>query len=67
MTGRREWLRARLVQNNDGEFEAIAFSSTNSGMLSSMVWAEGLIELPENCGQVSRGDKVLYLPLQGLQ
>lgn len=67
MTGRREWLRARLVQNEDGEFEALAYTSTSSGMLSSMVWAEGLIELPENCGQVQRGDKVLYLPLRGLQ
>jgi len=66
-TGRREWLRARLMQNDDGEFEAVAFPSTSSGMLSSMVWAEGLIELPENCGQVSKGDQVLYLPLQGLQ
>ncbi|KJE35369.1 molybdopterin biosynthesis protein [Thalassospira sp. HJ] len=67
MTGRREWLRARLVQNDDGEFEAIAFASTSSGMLSSMVWAEGLIEVPEDCGQVSKGDQVLYLPLHGLQ
>lgn len=66
-TGRREWLRARLVQNDDGEPEAIAFPSTSSGMLSSMVWAEGLIELPENCGQVAKGDQVVYLPLQGLQ
>ncbi len=65
--GRREWLRARLVQNADGAFEAIAFSSTSSGMLSSMVWAEGLIELPESCTQVSKGDQVLYLPLSGLQ
>lgn len=66
-TGRREWLRARLVQNDDGEFEAVTFASTSSGMLSSMVWAEGLVELPENCGQVAKGDLVLYLPLQGLQ
>ncbi|MEQ8285066.1 gephyrin-like molybdotransferase Glp [Thalassospira sp.] len=66
-TGRREWLRARLVQNDDGEFEAVAFNSTSSGMLSSMVWAEGLIEIPESCGQVSKGDTVLYLPLRGLQ
>ncbi len=66
-TGRREWLRARLVQNEDGEFEAVAFNSTSSGMLSSMVWAEGLIEIPESCGQVSKGDIVLYLPLRGLQ
>lgn len=67
MTGRREWLRARLVQKDDGAFEAIGFASTSSGMLSSMVWADGLIELPENCGQVKKGDEVLYLPLRGLQ
>ncbi|MEK9842287.1 MULTISPECIES: gephyrin-like molybdotransferase Glp [Thalassospira] len=66
-TGRREWLRARLIQTDDGEFEAVAFSSTSSGMLSSMVWAEGLIEIPENCGKLSKGDQVLYLPLRGLQ
>ncbi len=66
-TGRREWLRARLVRNDNGELEALAFASTSSGMLSSMVWAEGLIELPEDCGQVMKGDQVLYLPLQGLQ
>lgn len=66
-TGRREWLRARLVQRQDGAFEAVTFPSTSSGMLSSMVWAEGLIEIPEDCGAVSRGDTVLYLPLRGLQ
>ena len=65
--GRREWLRARLVQSDDGAFEAIAFNSTSSGMLSSMVWADGLIEIPEDCGQVSVGDQVVYLPLRGLQ
>jgi molybdopterin molybdotransferase len=67
MPGRREWLRARLSQDDDGAFEAVAFGSTSSGMLSSMVWAEGLIEIPEDCGQVTRGDEVIYLPLRGLQ
>lgn len=67
MAGRREWLRARLVQNDDGVFEAVAFSSTSSGMLSSMVWAEGLIEIAEDCTQVRKGDDVMYLPLRGLQ
>ncbi|WP_417805230.1 gephyrin-like molybdotransferase Glp [Thalassospira lucentensis] len=66
-TGRREWLRAQLVQNDDGEHVAMAFNSTSSGMLSSMVWADGLIEVPEDCGQISVGDDVLYLPLRGLQ
>lgn len=67
MAGRREWLRARIVQNDDGVFEAVAFSSTSSGMLSSMVWAEGLIEIPEECEQIKKGDDVMYLPLRGLQ
>jgi molybdopterin molybdotransferase len=32
-----------------------------------MVWAEGLIEIAEDCGQVKKGDRVLYLPFGGLQ
>lgn len=66
-TGRREWLRARLVQDDDGKQVAMAFNSTSSGMLSSMVWADGLIEIPESCGQIDAGDEILYLPLRGLQ
>lgn len=65
-TGRREWLRARIVQSDDGILEAITFNSTSSGVLSSMVWAEGLVEIPEDCGQVRKGDDVLYLPLRGI-
>ncbi|MCC9622676.1 molybdopterin molybdotransferase MoeA [Thalassospira sp. MA62] len=65
--GRREWLRARLVPNDDGMMEAHAFHSTSSGMLSSMVWAEGLVEIPEDCAHISKGDTVQYLPLRGLQ
>lgn len=66
-TGRREWLRARLVQDEDGQWVAMPYHSASSGMLSSMVWAEGLIEIAEDCGQVNKGDRVLYLPFGGLQ
>ncbi len=66
-TGRREWLRARLAQDDDGNWLAIPYHSASSGMLSSMVWAEGLIEIAEDCGQVKKGDTVLYLPFGGLQ
>ena len=65
--GRREWLRARLVQDDDGQWVAIPYHSASSGMLSSMVWAEGLIEIAEDCGRVKKGDRVLYLPFGGLQ
>ncbi|WP_339858185.1 gephyrin-like molybdotransferase Glp [Thalassospira alkalitolerans] len=66
-TGRREWLRARLEQDDDGNCHAMPYHSASSGMLSSMVWAEGLIEIDEDCGIIQKGDSVLYLPFGGLQ
>lgn len=65
--GRREWLRARLHRNGNGEFVALPFHSSSSGVLSSMVWAEGLIELAENRTSVEQGAIVDYIPFAGLQ
>lgn len=58
---RRNFLRARL--NAEGAVEL--FPSQGSGVLTSMVWAEGLVDvLP---GQtVAPGDQVSYLPLTDL-
>lgn len=66
-TGRREWLRGRLHRNGNGELTAIAYRSSSSGMLSSMVWAEGLIEIAEDRGEIKMGEMVDYLPFGGLQ
>ncbi|OSQ39078.1 molybdopterin biosynthesis protein [Thalassospira mesophila] len=66
-TGRREWLRARLHRNGNGELVALPFRSSSSGVLSSMVWAEGLIELAEDRASVGQGDLVEYIPFAGLQ
>jgi molybdopterin molybdotransferase len=55
--GRREWLRARLV---DGA--AVTYRATGAGILTSMVESEGLVELPEDCEGVETGDLVDYLP-----
>lgn len=64
--GRREWLRARL--RFDAELKPVVsiYPTNSSGALSSLSWADGLIELPEDSTGVQLGDKVSYLPFQGL-
>ncbi len=58
---RREFLRARF--NASGGVEL--FPNQSSGVLTSAVWADGLIDLPS--GQVvQRGDTVRLLPLSAL-
>ena len=55
---RREFLRVRL--NADGAAEL--FANQSSGVLTSAVWADGLVDNP--AGQpIQRGDTVRYLPL----
>ena len=58
---RREFLRVRL--NEAGGLEL--FSNQSSGVLTSAVWADGLIDNPG--GQaIQRGDTVRFLPLASL-
>jgi len=55
---RREFLRARVA--SDGRLEI--YPNQGSGVLTSMVWADGLIDNPP--GQaIARGDGVRFLPL----
>lgn len=60
--GRREWLRAHLVRDASGEPRAVKFASDGSGVLMSMVVADGLVELPEHVETVGEGDMVDFLP-----
>ncbi len=64
--GRREWLRARLRLDPDRGPVASIYHTNSSGALSSLCWADGLIELPEDCAGVTPGDAVDYLPFSGL-
>ncbi len=61
-TGRREWARVRLEQDADGPLTAHKDHSSGAGILTSMVGADGLVELPEDVEAVSPGDQVLFLP-----
>jgi molybdopterin molybdotransferase len=60
-TGRREWVRARLNRDN-GRLVAQKYRSGGSGILTSMVFADGLVELPEERGTVTTGEQVDFLP-----
>ena len=44
-TGRREWVRAVLESDKMGKLQAKKFSKSGAGILSSMVAADGLVEL----------------------
>ena len=63
--GRREWLRARLEQDASGQWVAQMYRANGSHLIRSMVWAEGLIEVPEKTGRITRGEKLHYIPLSG--
>ncbi len=60
--GRREWVRCRLLRGKDGVLRAEKYSSSGAGVLSSMVWAQGLVELDEDRTHIEPGDQVDFLP-----
>jgi molybdopterin molybdotransferase len=57
---RREFLRARLEAAG-----AVLYPSQSSGVLTSLAWADGLVDIPIGC-TVKPGDSVTFLPLSEL-
>ncbi|MSO77723.1 MAG: molybdopterin molybdenumtransferase MoeA [Alphaproteobacteria bacterium] len=64
--GLREWLRVELVQDRVGGLTAVKFPHEGAGVLSSMVAADGLVELGEDVEDVRAGTTVDFLPFAGL-
>ncbi|KAA0682231.1 gephyrin-like molybdotransferase Glp [Roseomonas genomospecies 6] len=64
--GRREFLRARLATGPDGRPVAHKFPSDSSGVLTSMVEADGLVDMPADATTIREGDMVEFLPFTGL-
>lgn len=65
-TGRREWLRAQLQLDPEQGPLIQVYHTHSSGALSSLSWADGLVELPEECAGITPGDFVDYLPFNSL-
>lgn len=59
---RREWLRVRLETDSNGMVSAQKFPRGGAGILSSMVAADGLLELPEELTRLEPGMMVDFLP-----
>ncbi len=57
---RKEFARARLVNENQKTLVEI-YSNQGSGVLTSTVWADGLVVIPENI-LIKKGDKVAFYP-----
>ncbi len=61
---RQEYLRVKLVER-DNQTVAQLYPHQGSGVLSSASWADGLVEVPVDT-VIAKGNRVSYLPFQGL-
>ena len=61
---RREWLRVRLTGDGPGTWRASKFPREGAGILSSLVEADGLVELPEDLTRLEPGSMVDFLPFR---
>lgn len=62
---RREFLRARLLYDASGEARVAIYPQQGSAIMSGVVWADGLVDIPPGC-TVAQGDRVPYLPFSSL-
>ena len=62
-TGRREFLRAATEMDESGNLRVQKFTRDGSGLISSLQFADGLIELDEATAEVNIGDPVSFIPL----
>ncbi|MEQ8388630.1 MAG: molybdopterin molybdotransferase MoeA [Alphaproteobacteria bacterium] len=60
--GRREWLRVHVGPDRSGAPGARLYPESGSGILSSLVFANGLVELAEESAGVEPGEMVDFLP-----
>ncbi len=59
---RREFLRVRLSVDDDGILRAAKFPRDGAGILTSLVEADGLVELSEETTSLTAGTMVDFLP-----
>ena len=63
---RREYVRVQIKTDEYGKLVAEKYERDGAGILSSMVFADGLVELSEDILCIEKGDIVNYLPFSEL-
>tara|TARA_B100000029_G_scaffold138029_1_gene132957 strand:+ start:11109 stop:12365 length:1257 start_codon:yes stop_codon:yes gene_type:complete len=61
-SGRKEFLRVKVSKNSNGEIKIKHYPNTGSGVFTSMVETDGLVELPEKLTYLKKGAKVKFVP-----
>jgi molybdopterin molybdotransferase len=65
-TGRREYVRVKLVRADDGAVEAVKYAQDGAGVITSLTETDGLIELSEETTAVAPGATVGFLSYAAL-
>jgi molybdopterin molybdotransferase len=65
-SGRREYVRVKLVRAADGGIDAIKHPQDGAGVITSLTETDGLIELPEDVTTVALGATVGFLSYAAL-
>jgi len=61
-TERLEWLRVNIDKKYNNMIHVNKYPKQGSGMISSIAYSDGIIEIPEDVSQINKGDKFkLYL------
>ena len=61
---RPEFIRVKRVRANTGQTQLQVFANQNSGLLSSIAWADGVALIPADCA-LDEGAWVDYFPFEG--
>ena len=59
---RREFVRVKVDENEKEELVFHKYKKEGAGILSSLVFADGLVELSEEATRIRKGDTVKYFP-----
>ena len=65
-SGRREYVRVRLIPAADGAIEAHKYPREGAGILTSLTATDGLVEAPEAVTAIAPGDTVGFLSYTAL-
>jgi molybdopterin molybdotransferase len=65
-SGRREYVRVKLVRGADGAVEAVKYAQDGAGVITSLTETDGLVELAEDVTAVEPGASVGFLSYAAL-